>query len=323
MFPGFTSHDALTVDQVRIAMLAHGGSIVEIERVADTGQWRRSCRGRRPYNRRITAMTPMRFTGGAAGSALLRTNADPTGRRVLGMLNNCAGGVTPWGTILTGEENFNQYFVGGDAVAGRGQAGAGPLRHHHHRPLPERLPEVGAGRPALRPRGRAERGQPVRLHRRDRPVRPGLDPAQAHRARPLQARGRRTSRSAKDGRVAAYMGDDERFDYIYKFVSSRKMRRGDSRADRERNLRLLEDGTLLRREVHRRLARRRDRRQRHAAVRRRVRRVRAVDPAHRRQDAASCPASPSSEVPGAHPAGRGHGRRRPRWTGPRTSSPTR
>lgn len=117
MFPGFTSHDALSVEHVRTAIAAHGLSVVGIERVNGTGQWRVVRHGRRPYNRRITALsTPFTFTGPAAGSTWLRTAADPSGRTVIGTLNNCVGGVTPWGTVLSGEENFNQYFVGGDAV---------------------------------------------------------------------------------------------------------------------------------------------------------------------------------------------------------------
>lgn len=243
MFPGFTSHDALTVDQVRVAMLAHGGSVVEIERVGDTGQWKAVLRGRRPYNRRITAMTPMAFTGGAAGKPLLRTNADPSGRHVLGMLNNCAGGVTPWGTILTGEENVNQYFVGGDAVPAEDKPA---------------LARYGISTTARYPSGsrKWERAEPrfdlaVEPHEANRfgyiveidPYDPGSTPRKHTGLGRFKHEGANI-KVAKDGRIAAYMGDDERFDYIYKFVSSRKMRRGSSRADREWNKRLLEDGTL-------------------------------------------------------------------------------
>ncbi|MET8153269.1 PhoX family protein, partial [Actinoplanes sp. NPDC049668] len=89
MFPGFTSLEALTVEQLKVAMAAHGLSVVELERVDGTGRWEPARGHRLAYNRRITALeTPFRFTGPAAGSALLRTAADPKGTTPIGTLNN-------------------------------------------------------------------------------------------------------------------------------------------------------------------------------------------------------------------------------------------
>ena len=114
MFPGLGRQDSadfagMTPELIDIEMAAHGGTVVEIEKET-TGAWRvdRSS----PRNRRITPLdTAMTVDGPAAGHPRLQTNADPEGMTIIGTLNNCAGGMTPWGTYLMAEENFHGYFM--------------------------------------------------------------------------------------------------------------------------------------------------------------------------------------------------------------------
>jgi secreted PhoX family phosphatase len=97
-----------TKDIVDIEMAAHGGTVIEIRK--QNGKWTPVLDGK--MNRRLHVGTEMALTGPAAGHDRLKTNADPSGTKVFGTLNNCAGGVTPWGTWLMAEENFHGYFVG-------------------------------------------------------------------------------------------------------------------------------------------------------------------------------------------------------------------
>jgi secreted PhoX family phosphatase len=236
MFRGYDG-DNPTEEQVRIAWAAHGLSMVEVRRSRDSGHYRPRVS---PVNRRITARTPFRLTGPAAGSQLLRTPDDPTGTRVLGTLNNCAGGVTPWGTILSGEENFNQYFANADLVEDPAQRA--------------RLARYGiTGTETARKWERFDsrfdlRQQPNEANRfgwvvEFDPNDPESTPVKhTHLGRFKHECA--NVRVTRDGHVVAYSGDDERFEYIYKFISAKRMKRGNSRAARRHNMTLLDEGTL-------------------------------------------------------------------------------
>jgi secreted PhoX family phosphatase len=233
MFRGYDA-DNPTRDQVDIELAAHGGSIVLIRRAKHGGPFRYRPLSR--YNRRITARTGMRLTGPAAGAKLLRTGDDPSGRRVRGMLNNCAGGVTPWGTVLTGEENFHQYFANRAAVTDPKVAA-----WHQRYGLPEGASDRKWERfhdrfdLAKEPHEPFRFGWVVEID----PYDPDFVPRKRTALGRMKHEGATTA-LAKDHRVAVYMGDDERFEYFYKFVTKRSFQR----RNRRRNLRLLDEGTL-------------------------------------------------------------------------------
>ncbi|HEY6739750.1 MAG TPA: PhoX family phosphatase, partial [Actinopolymorphaceae bacterium] len=236
MFRGWTSPAEAPLEQHRIAMAAHGLSVVEIERVGRTGQWRLVRSGRRRYNRRVTASTPHLISGPAAGHPLMRTAADPTGRKVLGTFGDCSGGTTPWGTTLHGEENVNGYFDASgpvDPSYEKGYARYGlPTTAKVNRAwsrVDERF-DV-----AVHPNEPHRHGWIVELD----PYDPDAPPVKRTMLGRMKHEGATTTLTA-DGRVAVYLGDDERFDYQYKFVSRDRYQRGRDRHNRT----LLDHGTL-------------------------------------------------------------------------------
>ena len=223
-----------TKEMVDVQLEAHGATIVEIRRT-DAGQWELVRDS--PYNRRITATTLMELTGPAAGHDLLKTSADPAGTEVVGMLNECSAGITPWGTVLTTEENFHQYF------ANRGQlAEDDPVRHLLDRvnvpaAASERLWEQFYDRfdVTKEPHESLRFGWLVEVD--------PYDAAAIPRKRTALGRAKHENTSSvvtPSGQVAVYTGDDERFEYVYKFVTANTFNPN----DRAANMDLLDEGTL-------------------------------------------------------------------------------
>jgi uncharacterized protein len=228
---------------------AHGVSIVEIRKDGrrHPGQWhkwhRRGRSGKkggewevvRPseYGRRITGMTPIRMGGPAAGDARLRTSVDSTGGRVLGTLNNCAMGFTPWGTYLACEENFNGYF----------RKVATP-----ENPLTEMERRYGIGPSPVNLWYTTDK----RFDTNQEPNEPNrfgwvveidpFDPNSTPVKRTALGRFKHEGawvQEARDGRVVVYSGDDQINEYIYRYVSRLPWRKA-----RKMGINPLDDGTL-------------------------------------------------------------------------------
>ena len=222
---------AVSVDDVKKSQAAHGVSIVEVER-SEGNRWRVVRPSR--YNRRITANTPMQFSGPAAGNAALQTAADPQGKTVLGTFGNCANGKTPWGTYLTCEENFDTYF-------GTKAADFSPTAQQKRYTLKANEPERNWSDfdarfdVAKKPNEFNRHGWIVEID--------PLDPQSVPIKRTALGRFKHENAAvtvAKSGELVVYMGDDERGEYIYKFVSSGKV----DHANPAANKTLLDEGTL-------------------------------------------------------------------------------
>lgn len=217
-----------TADKVRKSQAATGVSVVEVALQGATWQVVQNSK----FARRITIQTPMAISGPAAGHALLKTSADATGMRALGTANNCAAGQTPWGTYLTCEENWNGYFASKETPSadekryGLTAKGFGYRWHEHD----ERFDA------AKNPNEPHRYGWVVEID--------PMDPTQTPVKRTAMGRFKHegaTTTISKSGHAVVYMGDDERFEYIYKFVSRDKVKPGGFKNNKD----LLDHGTLF------------------------------------------------------------------------------
>ncbi|MDD2050561.1 PhoX family protein [Pseudomonas putida] len=219
-----------SAEDVHKAQAAEGVSVIEVKR--SNGQWQ-FVQGS-PYNRRIHGNSPIRVGGPAAGDAWMKTAADNSGRKVLGTFQNCANGKTPWGTYLTCEENFTDCFGSSNPAqafdAGQKRYGATidskEIGWHPHDPRFDL---------AKNPNELNRHGWVVEID----PFDPDSTPVKR------TALGRFKHENAalgetRDGRAVVYMGDDERGEFIYKFISRDRIDHKNPSANRS----LLDHGTL-------------------------------------------------------------------------------
>lgn len=228
--------------EVRKEQAAHGLSIIEI-RKDPRGQWQRVLPSR--YNRRLSALTPIRISGPLAGHMLMKTASDETGREVLGTLNNCSSGITPWGTYLICEENWHYYFLNRDPDdyarrTSHRRYGISALHtsqlyawetadpRFDVTPQPD-LPHLGHVQEPHR------FGWVVEID----PFDPDSQPVKRTAFGRL-CRECATLSLGTDGRMAYYSGDDTKGEYIYKFVPSGHFDPARPEASRQ----LLDEGTL-------------------------------------------------------------------------------
>ncbi|MDP5135769.1 PhoX family phosphatase [Rheinheimera baltica] len=211
-------------DEARKEIAAHGVSVAHIQQQADSS-W--ALVNNSPFNRRITGATPMELAGPVRGSANVVTKYSPDGSRTRGTLNNCGNGYTPWGTYLTCEENWAGYFVNTDADKPRehsryGVSGsngryfwetATPTADQYQR---FNASKVGADATEDYRNEPNTFGWIVEID----PFNPDSVPQKRTALGRFGHEGIIFGKLEEGKPVVLYSGDDSRYEYIYKFVSS-------------------------------------------------------------------------------------------------------
>ena len=219
----------VNADDVRKGKAGHGVTVMEI--AEQDGKW--TIVKDSPYNRRITADTPMDITGPVRGSDLVKTKADPKGEKALGTWNNCGNGETPWDTYLACEENFNGYFSSSDenydASAELKRYGVKNKDWGYAWATADERFDI-----SKHPQEPNRFGYIVEID--------PLDPTSTPKKRTALGRFKHENAEvviADNGHVVVYMGDDERGEFLYKFVSTNKYSKSGNNTD------LLENGTIF------------------------------------------------------------------------------
>jgi len=210
---------------------AVGLSVVELER-GDIWRYRPDSR----YNRRVTANTPIEIAGPAREHPLL----NPRGVEsplAFGTFSNCAAGTTPWGTYLTAEENVDDFFGNGAAATLNEDLARAHRRFGFRQRESANRWEFADPRfdSAANPAESLKFGWIVELD----PFTPNSRPKKRTALGRFKHEGATTVLAA-DRRAVVYMGDDQQFEYLYKFVSRLPFDAARPEANRD----LLDEGTL-------------------------------------------------------------------------------
>lgn len=242
--------------QIDKEVSAHGVSIIEIQKSSSNFSINKNS----IFNKRITALTPMDISGPAKNHDLVKTKYSTTGARTRGTLNNCANGLTPWGTYLTCEENWAGYFK---------------------KPASSTLTDTKAVTSLNRYMGssasegtygwaNANNADDMDLYNRWNLTPTGADSSEDYRnvantfgwvveidpfnptstPRKRTALGRMGHEGAMPGIITSgkplvyYMGDDAKGEYIYKYVSTQNWNETDSNGGLAAGDKYLDDGKL-------------------------------------------------------------------------------
>jgi len=245
--------DNRVAKQIDKEVSAHGVSVIEIKKDGSSFNLNKAS----SFNRRITAQTPMDINGPLKNHDLVKTKYSPNGEKTRGTLNNCASGLTPWGTYLTCEENWAGYFKKADSSTLDAKSAATQNRYMGS--------SQSDGRYAW-----ANSSTSDDIYDRWSIIQTGVNSSQDYRNvantfgwvveidpfNPTSTPRKRTAlgRMGHEGAMPSvikngeplvyYMGDDSKGEYVYKYVSTENWDEADINGGLDAGNKYLDDGKL-------------------------------------------------------------------------------